>query len=434
MSWTPTTPIVKELFNYFCENPDFKAAFELSFKKARAINLKEWKEYGIGESVYSYFDYMDKYVLWVPSENVCGKNVYNHICIFYFILDLPPLRDYQSPIHPSSRGPWTWLSEWLIKYAKEMGKWMEEPGSITEECIETFVESPAYRDKGVSSFYEQYPRKEWKSFNEFFAREINLTLRPIASPSDPTVIVCPADCAFGGKWDIRDGPIVHLGEPDVTCEVKGIPWSIRQLLDDGSHNFHPLFSGGVFTHAFLSPTNYHRLHAPVSGKVIQANIIPGLCYLEVEVEEVESQYSTGPPEPRLTMRRRLMPKDTVFSSESAGGDDNKQRRPVAPNSPGYQFLQAPKSGLVAVLPIGMAQVSSVVLSVKEGDTVKKGQEIAFFQLGGSDVVMVFEKDANVNLDDWKNRPECQPGSSTDPNCESFTKYGCKIGTAQLIPK
>ena len=113
-----------------------------------------------------------------------------------------------------------------------------------------------------------------------------------------------------------------------------------------------------------------------------------------------------------------------------------------PNSPGYQFLQAraliliktKDIGHVAVLPIGMAQVSSVLLSVKKNDTVKKGQEIACFNLGGSDVVMVFEKDAKVNLDEWKNRPECQPGSSTNPNCDSFTKYGCKIGTAQLIPK
>ena len=78
----------------------------------------------------------------------------------------------------------------------------------------------------------------------------------------------------------------------------------------------------------------------------------------------------------------------------------------APDSPGYQFLQArglilidnKDVGLVAVLPIGMAQVSLVVLRVKKGDVVEKGQEISYFQFGGSDIVMVFQKDSKVKLD------------------------------------
>lgn len=74
----------------------------------------------------------------------------------------------------------------------------------------------------------------------------------------------------------------------------------------------------------------------------------------------------------------------------------------------------PDLGLVAVLPIGMAQVSSVVLSVNAGDTVQKGQEISFFQLGGSDIVMVFQKDANVVF---------------DQNEGQHYNYGTKVATA-----
>ena len=55
-------------------------------------------------------------------------------------------------------------------------------------------------------------------------------------------------------------------------------------------------------------------------------------------------------------------------------------------------------GLVAVMPIGMAQVASVVLSVKPGDYVQKGQELSYFQFGGSDIIMVFQKNANVKID------------------------------------
>ena len=77
----------------------------------------------------------------------------------------------------------------------------------------------------------------------------------------------------------------------------------------------------------------------------------------------------------------------------------------APDEPGYQFIQAralilietADMGLVAVLPIGMAHISSVLLSVKAGDVVKKGDELAYFHFGGSDVVMVFQAQAGIQF-------------------------------------
>src|SRR5579871_1200579 len=55
------------------------------------------------------------------------------------------------------------------------------------------------------------------------------------------------------------------------------------------------------------------------------------------------------------------------------------------DEPGYQFSQARgliiiennDIGKVAVLPVSMLQVSSVVLSVSTGDTIKKGDELIF---------------------------------------------------------
>jgi phosphatidylserine decarboxylase len=37
----------------------------------------------------------------------------------------------------------------------------------------------------------------------------------------------------------------------------------------------------------------------------------------------------------------------------------------------------------------------VVLKCKVGDTLEKGKEISYFQFDGSDIVLVFQKDANV---------------------------------------
>jgi phosphatidylserine decarboxylase len=46
--------------------------------------------------------------------------------------------------------------------------------------------------------------------------------------------------------------------------------------------------------------------------------------------------------------------------------------------------------LVAILPIGMAQVSSVNLTVETGATLRKGEEFGYFLFGGSDIVMLFQ--------------------------------------------
>ncbi|KAJ8481385.1 hypothetical protein ONZ51_g6044 [Trametes cubensis] len=423
MSYSPNNPIVQKLIDYFTENPEFKTAFEQSFMMAYATGLKEFKTFNI-HSVDDYLVYMDRFVNWVPMEDVSGTNVYNHICMFYFILDLPPVRDHQNPVDPSARSPWRWLSEWLIEYAQEMGRWMDTVASISEATIMTFANSPAYRDTPETKFFEQYPPPPdgWKTFNEFFARHINPLFRPIADPTDPTAIVSPADCTFDGVWPVTQDPANVT-----TFDVKGVPWSISQLLDDeasGTH-FGDQFAGGVFTHSFLNTTDYHRQHAPVSGVVREAKVIPGLCYLEVVLKAADGKSPDSSP-PRLGMHRPMMPKnqDSAVISHHAAVRAHRARAarngdeptPTTELARGMILIES-AIGLVAVLPIGMAQVSSVVLSVKEGDIVKKGQEISCFQMGGSDIVMVFQKVAKVQLDQQKG---------------THYKFGSRVGTGQRV--
>ena len=47
MPYTPTTPIVQELVDNFSENPEFKTAFEQSFRAAHATNLHEFDTFNI---------------------------------------------------------------------------------------------------------------------------------------------------------------------------------------------------------------------------------------------------------------------------------------------------------------------------------------------------------------------------------------------------
>jgi phosphatidylserine decarboxylase len=202
------------------------------------------------------------------------------------------------------------------------------------------------------------------------------------------VIVSPADSTFAGQWEIR---------PDSHVTVKNLHWEVGELLAGSPYSHR--FVNGLFMHAFLSPADYHRQHAPVGGTVVEARVIPGQVYLEVIAEPVPGDTSG---------RHRLRP----------------VRNFDAPDNAGYQFAQArglivldTPIGLVAVLPIGMCQVSSVILTAEVGVTLRKGEEISYFQFGGSDIVVLFEARSNVSF-------------TAQPNVHY--KMGTKIGDAYPV--
>ena len=232
------------------------------------------------------------------------------------------------------------------------------------------------------------PHGGWKTFNQFFARNFKPGLRPVAAVSNPNVIVSPADSTFAGQWEIRT---------DSEVTVKNLHWSIGELLEGSPYQ--DRFANGLFMHAFLGPNDYHRQHAPVAGTVVEARVIPGQVYCEVVAEPVPGDAGG---------RHRLKP----------------QRSLDAPDNAGYQFAQArglivleAAIGLVAVLPIGMSQVSSVILTAENGVTLRKGEEISYFQFGGSDIIVLFEAKSNVSF-------TAQPGV--------HYKMGTKIAQAYPI--
>lgn len=214
------------------------------------------------------------------------------------------------------------------------------------------------------------PRGGWKTFNQFFARNFKPGFRPIDGLCDPNVIMSPAHSTFDECFPIT---------PSSTVMIKNVEWPFKYSLDESEFFDH--FEGGIFMHMFLNVFVYHRQHTPVEGKVLEARLIPGQAFLQVVVK---CDPKTG--------RRYL--KGQRCCAEPTASDDA-----------GYQFLQCRGLfviendilGKVAVLPIGMAQVSSVVLTAEKGMTLRKGEELSYFHFGGSDIVLVFQAHTKVNL-------------------------------------
>lgn len=63
------------------------------------------------------------------------------------------------------------------------------------------------------------------------------------------------------------------------------------------------------------------------------------------------------------------------------------------------IIDSPQFGLVAMMPVGMSQICSVnwLPSLHIGQQLRRGDEMGFFQFGGSDIVMIFQSGVDVTL-------------------------------------
>lgn len=106
----------------------------------------------------------------------------------------------------------------------------------------------------------------FKSFNEFFTRELKPRVRTITP--EPNGIACPADGAVSQAGLINDRNIF---------QAKGKSFTLLELLG-GNTERAELFAEGSFATIYLSPKDYHRLHMPVTGTLREMVHIPGRLF------------------------------------------------------------------------------------------------------------------------------------------------------------
>ncbi|PWY93868.1 hypothetical protein BO94DRAFT_458570 [Aspergillus sclerotioniger CBS 115572] len=358
-------------------------ALEQAIQSARAHKIPEMDSYGL-ISAAGFLNFATWLVDgWIPTESAKGRDIYYVLCIFYFVFDQVPLKDCQTAIRPENVGKdLSELSQWIVDFAQEVGNHMNRPESLNEASLTTFWNAPSFHLSEADE--SKTEGGKWRNFNDFFSRHLKDGARPIDGEGDDGIAVFPADSTFSGYWEITDDSMV---------ELKGLPWHIGDLLGPYKSEYGDSFKGGIWLHSFLNTFDYHRQHAPVGGTIKVIDVIPGAAYLDVEYQKDT---------------RSLVPKRPMRPIYSSGP---VFRGAEATDKEGYQFLQArgiiiienDKLGTVAVLPIGMAQVSSVVVrdDLEPGSSIKKGDEISHFEFGGSDIVVMFQE----NKIDIKSLPQ-----------------------------
>ena len=364
----------KEVMN---KHPDIRGLVEKSIAQASIINPD--RKTNPVQSLNELYDFLDYTVTCMP-WNIMPEERYNNfatkcdqsILYVYWLLDQPleeledkdlfyPSVEYLEPIY-------TWLTE----YNNTWRDFLDSKASWKQAYLDMLLRDPSWNlDKG---WYES--PDHWHSFNEFFSRKLSgEDARPIAEPGDDSVVVSPADSLPQGVWAIDEDGMFYADpiqrEDGVTIKDSTFV-SVEQLLGEPGAEYAALFHDGILTHTYLNYDDYHRYHFPVSGvveavyKIPYANAVGGIVYWD----EKKGLY--------------------VLESNSLSWQSVETRGCV---------LIRTAYGMVAVIPVGMGQVSSVnfVETVKPGTEVKKGDELGYFLFGGSDCVMLFEGSSGFRL-------------------------------------
>jgi len=102
-------------------------------------------------------------------------------------------------------------------------------------------------------------------FNAFFTRALKPGARP--QPADAAAIACPADGRISQSGAIRGGRIV---------QAKGHDYTVAELLADTGAA--AAYADGSFLNVYLSPRDYHRVHMPLAGELVETVHVPGRIF------------------------------------------------------------------------------------------------------------------------------------------------------------
>ncbi|KAF5369060.1 hypothetical protein D9758_002923 [Tetrapyrgos nigripes] len=189
------------------------------------------------------------------------------------------------------------------------------------------------------------PVENFKNFNEFFYRKLKPSARPAEQPDNPYRLVSAADCRFMAFETVNQATRLW---------IKGREFSVARLLGDAYKDQAERYNGGALCIFRLAPQDYHRFHSPVDGTIGPMTYISG------------EYYTVNPQAIRTAL--------DVYGENA---------RKIVP-------IDSPQFGRVMAVCIGAMMVGTIVTTVEEGQTIKRGEEFGYFAFGGSTIVVLLE--------------------------------------------
>lgn len=182
------------------------------------------------------------------------------------------------------------------------------------------------------------PLNEYKTLNEFFTRQLKQGKRVVDQTQ--AAVVSPVDALITSCGKIQAGTILN---------VKGQTYSIAELLADQEQAQH--YNDGFYYVLYLSPTDYHRIHSPISGTIIKRHHIPGKVY-------PVNHFG-------LTNMKKVLSRNERLITYIEHGNT-----------------------IVAAVKVGAMNVSSIHYVNEDQSFLERGDELAYFAFGSTVVLLL----------------------------------------------
>lgn len=185
----------------------------------------------------------------------------------------------------------------------------------------------------------EFPITNYKNLHEFFTRRLRENTRII--DDSPNTLVSPVDGIISDMGTLMD---------ETNLLIKNQQYSITEILGD-EHKASPYLNGYYFI-LYLSPRHYHRIHFPISGKLIARYALGKKSY---PVNDFGLRYG---------------------------------KKPFATN---YRLISelATTFGKIALIKVGALNINSVEV-LHSNPNFEKGEELGYFSFG-STVILFIEK-------------------------------------------
>ena len=304
-----------------------------------------WRPFRNGEKKLS--DFFRKWAKFVPNPKDPSKYI-------VFWDDLANTRSGLRLINDDAR-----FKAWFSRFLDVHGAWLNSTSSTS--TIQKWMDYKVTSGHPFNIDDYEVPKGGFKSFNQFFLRNVKPEKRPMCSKADKDgVVVAPCD-----------GGVFYLTHGELEGNAYELPHKSGDLfqLDEALPGYGPAFRGGPLLDILLWFTDYHHFHAPVTGTVIHQGVYDGLYNYDFDDFDWEDPYA-----PALSPTS-----DRVGWYENLG----KHKRYV-------WILRTEDLGLVAMCAIGFWGVGSITSATSEGDRLEKGQYMGHFGYGGSSIVLAFE--------------------------------------------
>ncbi len=254
------------------------------------------------------------------------------------------------------------------RISRAVGRLCEQP---LPSLISAMISRGYCKAYGVKMDEAAAPHGCYRSFDAFFTR----TLREGARPISDAKVVSPCDGTVSAIGPIDEGARLF---------VKGRPYEVADLI--GAAELSRDYVGGQFAVIYLSPRDYHRVHAPVDGKLLSIRATPGEYY------------------PVNAWGQNCVPKLLVQNRRVAFVMRTADEIPITLVMVGALIV-----GKITANALGERDVEPGVHDLAPGIGLRKGDEVGAFHLGSTVVLLA------------------APGLALAP-CDSWVRYGQSLTT------